>query len=85
VYNSPRLLDPVGNESDVMDALHWDDAYAIALALIERHPQVDPLSVEWQVLHRWVVELPDFNDEPTLKHLGWLQDIQQEWYEEVSG
>jgi len=68
-----------------MDPLYWDDAYAIALVLIERHPQVDPLAVDWETLHRWVVELPDFVDEPALEHLGWLQDIQKEWYEEVSG
>jgi FeS assembly protein IscX len=67
-----------------MDRLYWDDAYAIALALIERHPDFDPLTIDWETLHRWVIELPDFADEPTLKHLGWLRDIQQEWYEEVS-
>ena len=67
-----------------MDRLYWDDAYAIALALKERHPGVDPLTVEWDTLHGWVVELSDFSDDPDLKHPGWLRDIQKEWYEEVS-
>ncbi len=67
-----------------MDQLYWDDAYAVALALIESHPDVDPLNVDWETLHRWVVELPDFADDPVLVHLGWLRDIQKEWYEEVS-
>jgi FeS assembly protein IscX len=66
-----------------MDRLYWDDAYAIALALTERHPGVDPLAVDWETLHRWVVELPDFADDADLKHQGWLRDIQKEWYEEV--
>ena len=67
-----------------MDQLYWDDAFAIALALIERHPDVDPLTVDWETLYRWVVELPDFADDSALTHLGWLRDIQQEWYEEVN-
>ena len=66
-----------------VDQLYWDDAFAIALALIERHPDVDPLAVDWETLHRWVVELPDFADDASLAHAGWLRDIQQEWYEEV--
>jgi FeS assembly protein IscX len=67
-----------------MDRLYWDDAYAIALALIECYPNVDPLTVDWETLHQWVIELPDFADDPTLVHRGWLRDIQKEWYEEVS-
>lgn len=67
-----------------MDRLYWDDAYAITLALMERYPDIDPLTVDWETLHRWVVELPDFADDPDLKHPGWLRHIQQEWYEEVS-
>jgi FeS assembly protein IscX len=67
-----------------MDPLYWDDAYAVALALMERHPQVDPLGVDWETLHHWVTELPDFSDDPDFVHRGWLRDIQKEWYEEVS-
>jgi FeS assembly protein IscX len=67
-----------------MDQLCWDDGYAIALALIAEHPEVDPLTVDWETLHRFVVELPEFVDDPDLVHTGWLRDIQKEWYEEVS-
>lgn len=67
-----------------MDRLYWDDAFAIALALIESHPDIDPLEVSCETVHRWVVELPEFADDPELKHLMWLRDIQKEWFEEVS-
>jgi FeS assembly protein IscX len=67
-----------------MDRLYWDDAYAVAMALIELYPDIDPLTVAWETLHCWVVKLPDFSGDPDLKHLGWLRDIQKEWYEEVS-
>jgi FeS assembly protein IscX len=45
---------------------------------------VDPLTIDWETLHRWVVDLSDFADDVTLAHMGWMRDIQQEWYEEVS-
>jgi len=67
-----------------MDKFYWDDPYPIALALIERHPGIDPLSVAWDVLHRWVIELPQFADDASVTSLYLLEDIQQEWYEEVS-
>ncbi len=67
-----------------MDKLYWDDPYPIALALIERHPGIDPLSVSWQRLHGWVIELPQFADDPGAAGLYLLEDIQKEWYEEVS-
>ena len=64
--------------------LYWDDPYPIALELIKRHPEVDPLSTSWETLHAWVVELPQFADDKNITSLYLLEDIQQEWYEEVS-
>lgn len=63
--------------------LYWDDAYPIALALRAAHPEVDPLSVDRETLHRWVVALPDFEDDPRLKDPLRLEEIQREWLEEV--
>lgn len=67
-----------------MDQFYWDDPYPIALALIERHPGVDPLSVDWETLRRWVIELPEFVDDRSRASLYLLEDIQKEWFEEVS-
>jgi FeS assembly protein IscX len=44
---------------------------------------VDPLSVDWDTLHRWVVALPGFADDPRLKDPVRLEEIQREWLEEV--
>ena len=38
----------------------WKDAEDIALALMEAHPDVDPLTVRFTDLHQWVVALPGF-------------------------
>lgn len=67
-----------------MEKVYWDDPYPIALALIERHPGVDPLSVDWATLHSWVIDLPQFADDKSIASVSLLEDIQQEWYEEVS-
>jgi FeS assembly protein IscX len=60
----------------------WKDAEDIALALMERHPDVDPLTVRFTDLHRWVVELPEFGDDPKGSNEGILETIQMKWVEE---
>jgi FeS assembly protein IscX len=62
--------------------LSWRDAEDIALQLHERHPELDPLSVRFTDLHRWVVELPDFGDDPKASTEGKLEAIQMKWLEE---
>ena len=44
--------------------MDWRDAEDIAIALVEAHPDVDPLTVRFTDLHRWVVALPGFADDP---------------------
>ena len=44
--------------------LTWDDAEDIGIELSETHPEVDPLTVRFTDLHRYVTELPDFAGDP---------------------
>ena len=60
----------------------WQDAEDIALALMDAHPDVDPLSVRFTDLHRWVVALPDFRDDAKNSNEGLLEAIQMKWLEE---
>jgi FeS assembly protein IscX len=62
--------------------LTWQDAEDIALALAERHPDTDPLTVRFTDLHRWVTELPAFADDPKSSNEGKLEAIQMAWLEE---
>jgi FeS assembly protein IscX len=64
-----------------MMRLTWDDADDIAEQLIERHRDVDPLGVRFTDLHRWVCELPDFDDDPKASSEGKLERIQMAWVE----
>jgi FeS assembly protein IscX len=62
--------------------LTWNDAEEIAMRLMEAHPEADPLSVRFTDLHRWVVELADFGDDPKASSEGKLEAIQMAWVEE---
>ena len=65
-----------------MPALTWDDAEGIALALAEKFPGFDPLTVRFTDLHRWITELADFRDDPAASSEGKLEAIQMAWHEE---
>jgi FeS assembly protein IscX len=60
----------------------WKDAEDIALALMETHPDVDPLSVRFTDLHKWVVALPGFSGDAKTSNEGILEAIQMKWLEE---
>ncbi|MCQ4297005.1 Fe-S cluster assembly protein IscX [Pseudomonas stutzeri] len=63
--------------------LKWSDVLEIAIELAERKPDVDPRYVNFVNLHRWVVELPDFADEPSRGGEKVLEAIQAAWIEEA--
>ena len=64
--------------------LFWEDDYAIAMALMRDHPHIDPLEVELETLHQWVIDLPEFSDDKSVQAIYLLEAIQKEWYEEVA-
>ncbi len=63
--------------------LRWTDSLDIALALIEAHPEVDPKTIRFTDLHRWVRELPDFQDDPNRSNEKILEAIQMTWLDEM--
>jgi FeS assembly protein IscX len=64
--------------------LFWEDDYAIAVALKRTHPQIDPLDVELETLHQWIIDLPEFSGDKSIQAIYLLEAIQTEWYEEVA-
>ena len=63
--------------------MKWIDSREIAIALIEAHPDVDPKSVRFTDLHRWVIELTGFDDDPRKSGEKILEAIQMLWIEEA--
>jgi FeS assembly protein IscX len=64
--------------------LYWDATYAVATALMESHPEVDPAGVGLEELEQMVERLPNFVDDPALVNERILLDIQITWYEEAT-
>jgi len=62
--------------------MKWTDAEDIAIALSEKFPDTDPLGVRFTDLHRWVIELEDFDDDAKGSNEGILEAIQMKWHEE---
>jgi len=62
----------------------WTDAEDIAVALREKFPNVDPLTVRFTDLRQWVLALPGFEDDPAASNEARLEAIQMAWYEEAT-
>ncbi len=62
--------------------MDWTDSEEIGIQLQERHPQMEPYSVRFTDLHRYVTELPGFTGDPAKSNEGILEAIQAAWKEE---
>ncbi|MEZ0297721.1 MAG: Fe-S cluster assembly protein IscX [Candidatus Methylacidiphilales bacterium] len=63
--------------------LTWKDSEEIAFALIDKHPDQNPLKLSFPKLHKLIIELEDFGDNPEASNEKILETIQMAWYEEV--
>lgn len=64
--------------------MKWVDTQDIAIALAEKHADVDPSTVRFTDLHRWVLELEGFSDDPNRSGERILEAIQMAWIDEAS-
>jgi FeS assembly protein IscX len=60
----------------------WDNTEEIGIQLLEAHPGVDPITVRFTDLHKWITQLPGFAGDPKLSNEGKLEAIQMAWLEE---
>ena len=65
-----------------MMKLTWDKFEDIGMALYEAHPDADPLKVRFTDMHKWIMELEDFEDDPAKSNESKLEAIQMAWHEE---
>ena len=63
--------------------MKWADISAIAEALYDKHPDIDPLTVRFVDLHNWVLALPELSDDPQRGGEKVLEAIQAAWIEEA--
>lgn len=63
--------------------MKWTDTQDIAIALAEKFPDVDPKTVRFTDLRRWVMELEGFSDDPNRSGEKILEAIQMTWIDEA--
>ena len=63
--------------------MKWTDTLEIAIALCDAHPDVDPETIRFTDLHKWVMALPGFNDDPNRSGEKILEAIQMAWIDEA--
>ena len=63
--------------------MKWTDTLDIAIALSEAHPEVDPETVRFTDLFKWVQQLPGFEDDPKRCGEKILEAIQAAWIDEA--
>jgi FeS assembly protein IscX len=62
--------------------MKWTNSEDIGIALFEKFPSVDPLTVRFTDLHEKVMGLDGFDDDPKASNEPKLEAIQMAWYEE---
>jgi FeS assembly protein IscX len=60
----------------------WTDAEDIAIALAEKFPKLDPLTVRFVDLRAYVLALDGFDDDPKTSNEPKLEAIQMAWLDE---
>jgi FeS assembly protein IscX len=63
--------------------MKWTDTQEIAIALYEKFPDTDPKTVRFTDLHRWVMALDGFSDDPNRSGEKILEAIQAAWIDEA--
>ena len=62
--------------------MNWNEPYEIGYQLYEHHPEVDPLTVRFTDMHKWIIGLPGFSGDPRASNEKILEAIQMAWLEE---
>jgi FeS assembly protein IscX len=63
--------------------MKWTDTQRIAEDLNDKFPQIDPTTIRFTDLHRWVMELDGFDDDANRSGEKILEAIQAAWIDEA--
>ena len=62
--------------------LKWTDTFEIAIALEEKFPEKDNVNLRFTDLHKWILDLDGFIDDPNKSNEKILESIQMAWIDE---
>ena len=64
--------------------MKWIDTQDIAIALADKHSEVDPARINFVDLRNWVLALEGFDDDPNRSGERILEAIQAAWIDEIA-
>jgi FeS assembly protein IscX len=62
--------------------LTWNEPREVAWALDDAYPDADPLDLNFVDLHRMILALPGFDDDPEASSEAKLEAIVMAWHEQ---
>ena len=62
--------------------LKWSNTVDIAILLEEKHSEKDNVNLRFTDLHKWILELEEFDDDPEASNEKILEAIQMAWIDE---
>lgn len=65
-----------------MATLNWSTAENIGVALYDKFPTVDPKTVRFTDMHKWITDLDGFDDDPARSNEAKLEAIWAFWHGE---
>lgn len=63
--------------------MKWTDSLDIAIELYEKYPDIDPKTVRFTDMHKWITELEEFDDDPQRSNEKILEAILLCWLDEI--
>lgn len=63
-------------------SLDWSDSQRIGELLFEKYDTLNPLTIRYTDLHKWVLDIEDFAGSAQDSNEKKLEAIQMAWYEE---
>jgi FeS assembly protein IscX len=75
-------FDYFSEEKTMAREIDWTDSEEIGILLQEKFPEVEPYSVRFTDLHKYVTGLPGFVGDPAKSNEAILEAIQTAWNEE---
>jgi len=64
--------------------MKWTDITAIAEALYDKYPDLDPAAIRFTDLHNKIIELEEFDDDTSRGGEKVLEAVQQAWIDEAA-
>ena len=63
-------------------ALNWSNVREIGELLFEKYDTLNPLTVRFTDMHKWILDLEDFEGKPNESNEKLLEAILMSWHEE---